>query len=170
MSRDNTKHGCWLWYVSLYSRSIQWHIHAGSWSLVNWWREGKTLPYIGCSWILMNAAVGHMNGSALMVIGVSAWYPDNLEKGRLIRRIREHIWSFNPDDGLLLFESAWNIYHRENSSWYVSQQNKVTVCGSHGSHSRKCSFAFASITLPFLLWTAPQRSPQMSLPLVNVKC
>ena len=65
-----------VWYVSLYSRSIQWHIHAGSWSLVNWWREGKTLPYIGCSWILMNAAVGHMDGSALMVIGVSAWYPD----------------------------------------------------------------------------------------------
>ena len=24
----------------------------------------------------MNAAVGHMDGSALMVIGVSAWYPD----------------------------------------------------------------------------------------------
>ena len=63
-------------YVSLYSRTIQWHIHAGSWSLVNCWREGSTLPYIGCSWVLMNAAVGHMNGSALMVIGVSAWYPD----------------------------------------------------------------------------------------------
>ena len=26
----------------------------------------------------MNAAVGHMDGSALMVIGVSAWYPDSL--------------------------------------------------------------------------------------------
>ena len=26
----------------------------------------------------MNAAVGHMDGSALMVIGVSAWYPDTL--------------------------------------------------------------------------------------------
>ena len=75
LSRDNTMHDVGL-YVSLYSRSIQWHIHAGSWSLVNCWREGKTLPYIGCSWILMNAAVGHMNGSALMVIGVSAWYPD----------------------------------------------------------------------------------------------
>ena len=24
----------------------------------------------------MNAAVRHMDGSALMVIGVSAWYPD----------------------------------------------------------------------------------------------
>ena len=48
LSRDNTMHGVGL-YVSLYSRSIQWHIHAGSWSLVNCWREGKTLPYIGCS-------------------------------------------------------------------------------------------------------------------------
>ena len=27
----------------------------------------------------MNAAVGHMDGSALMVIGVSAWYPDIIE-------------------------------------------------------------------------------------------
>ena len=36
-------------YVSLYSKTIQWHIHAGSWSLVNCWREGSTLPYIGCS-------------------------------------------------------------------------------------------------------------------------
>ena len=62
--------------MGLYSKTIQWHIHAGSWSLVNCWREGKTLPYKGCSWILMNAAVGHMDGSALMVIGVSAWYPD----------------------------------------------------------------------------------------------
>ena len=26
----------------------------------------------------MNVAVGHMDGSALMVIGVSAWYPDSL--------------------------------------------------------------------------------------------
>ena len=57
-------------------RRYKWHIHAGSWSLVNCWREGSTLPYKGCSWILMNAAVGHMNGSALMVIGVSAWYPN----------------------------------------------------------------------------------------------
>ena len=57
-------------------RRYKWHIHAGSWSLVNCWREGSTLPYKGCSWILMNAAVGHMDGSALMVIGVSAWYPD----------------------------------------------------------------------------------------------
>ena len=27
----------------------------------------------------MNAAVGLMKGSALMVIGVSAWYPDNTQ-------------------------------------------------------------------------------------------
>ena len=76
MSRDNKDHGVgydtWVFILGRY----KWHIHAGSWSLVNCWREGKTLPYIGCSWILINAAVGHMNGSALMVIGVSAWYPD----------------------------------------------------------------------------------------------
>ena len=37
MSRDNTMHGCLYntWNVGLYSKSIQWHIHAGSWSLVN---------------------------------------------------------------------------------------------------------------------------------------
>ena len=30
-------------------KTIQWHIHTGSWSLVNCWREGSTLPYKGCS-------------------------------------------------------------------------------------------------------------------------
>ena len=30
-------------------RQYKWHIHAGSWSLVNCWREGSTLPYKGCS-------------------------------------------------------------------------------------------------------------------------
>ena len=57
-------------------RRYKWHIHAGSWSLVNCWQEALTRPYIRYSWILMNAAVGHMDGSALMVIGVSVWYPD----------------------------------------------------------------------------------------------
>ena len=46
-------------------RRYKWHIHAGSWSLVNCWREGSTLPYKGCSWILMNAAVGLMDGLGL---------------------------------------------------------------------------------------------------------
>ena len=49
LSRDNTKHGVgyntWVFILGRY----KWHIHAGSWSLVNCWREGKTLPYIGCS-------------------------------------------------------------------------------------------------------------------------
>ena len=30
-------------------RRYKWHIHAGSWSLVNCWLEGSTLPYKGCS-------------------------------------------------------------------------------------------------------------------------
>ena len=30
-------------------RRYKWHIHAGSWSLVNCWWEGSTLPYKGCS-------------------------------------------------------------------------------------------------------------------------
>ena len=30
-------------------RRYKWHIHAGSSSLVNCWREGSTLPYKGCS-------------------------------------------------------------------------------------------------------------------------
>ena len=52
-------------HVGVYSKTIQWHTHAGSWSLVNCWREGSTLPYKGCSWILMNAAVGLMDGLGL---------------------------------------------------------------------------------------------------------
>ena len=46
-------------------KKIQWHIHAGSWSLVNCWREALTRHYIRCSWILMNAAVGLMDGLSL---------------------------------------------------------------------------------------------------------
>ena len=46
-------------------KKIQWHIHAGSWSLVNCWREALTRHYIRCSWILMNAAVGLMDGLGL---------------------------------------------------------------------------------------------------------
>ena len=58
VSRDKTRHGVCCNKGMIYSKTIQWHIHAGSWSLVNWWREGGTLPYIGCSWILIRTAVG----------------------------------------------------------------------------------------------------------------
>ena len=44
---------------------IQWHIHAGSWSIVNCWWEALTRHYIRCSWILMNAAVSLMDGLGL---------------------------------------------------------------------------------------------------------
>ena len=46
-------------------KKIQWHIHAGSWSLVNCWWEALTRHYIRGSWILMNAAVGLMDGLSL---------------------------------------------------------------------------------------------------------
>ena len=46
-------------------RRYKWHIHAGSWSLVNCWREALTRDYIRCSWILMNAAIGLMDGLGL---------------------------------------------------------------------------------------------------------
>ena len=46
-------------------KKIQWHIHAGSWSLVNCWWEPLTRHYIRCSWILMHAAVGLMDGLGL---------------------------------------------------------------------------------------------------------
>ena len=41
-------------------QKIQWHIHAGPWSLVNWWREALMRHYIRCSWILMTVAVSLM--------------------------------------------------------------------------------------------------------------
>ena len=47
--RAITRNMALVLHVGLYSKTIQWHIHAGSWSLVNCWREGKTLPYKGCS-------------------------------------------------------------------------------------------------------------------------
>ena len=56
------------WYLDtggFIIKKIQWHIHAGLWSLVNCWREALTRHYIRCSWILMNAAVGLMDGLGL---------------------------------------------------------------------------------------------------------
>ena len=54
-------------------KKIQWHIHAGSWSLVNCWWEGS---YEALYKVLMNineVAVGlEEMASALIVIGVSA--------------------------------------------------------------------------------------------------
>ena len=55
----------WLkaWYLDTRGfilKKIQWHIHAGLWSLVNCWHEVLTRHYIRCSWILMRAAVGLM--------------------------------------------------------------------------------------------------------------
>ena len=100
-------------------RRYKWHIHAGSWSLVNCWREGSTLPYKGCSWILMNAAVGHMDGSALMVIGVSAWYPDSfhIEFPQTMFSLTSHI-TFNLLTHLQHFQirpptmTKWGIWFR----------------------------------------------------------
>ena len=53
----------WLkaWYLDtrgFIPKKIQWHIHAGPWSLVNWWCKALTRHYIRCSWILMRVAVG----------------------------------------------------------------------------------------------------------------
>ena len=75
---------CYFWYFSSVSsvarwwrkawyletrgfipKKIQWHIHAGPWSLVNWWREALMRHYIRCSWILMRAAVGLTDGLGL---------------------------------------------------------------------------------------------------------
>ena len=69
------------WYLETRGfilKKIQWHIHAGPWSLVNWWHEALTRHYIGLLMNINEAAVGPYGmASALMVIGVSAWYPDN---------------------------------------------------------------------------------------------
>ena len=40
------------WYLDTRGfilKKIQWHIHAGSWSLVNCWREALMRHYIRCS-------------------------------------------------------------------------------------------------------------------------
>ena len=56
----------WYWDTCEFIlKKIQWHIHAGSWSLVNCWREALMRHYIRCSWILMKAAVGLTDGLGL---------------------------------------------------------------------------------------------------------
>ena len=46
-------------------RRYKWHIHAGSWSLVNCRREALTRHYIRCSWILIRTAVSLTAGLGL---------------------------------------------------------------------------------------------------------
>ena len=46
-------------------RKIQWHIHTGMWSLVNWWQEALMRHYIRGSWILMRTAVSLEDGLSL---------------------------------------------------------------------------------------------------------
>ena len=60
----------WLkaWYLDtrgFIPKKIQWHIHTGSWSLVNYWREAFARHYIRCSWILMRVAVSLTDGLGL---------------------------------------------------------------------------------------------------------
>ena len=81
LSRDKAKHGIWITHGFIL-KTIQWHIHAGSWSLVNCWREALTRHYIRCSWILMNAAVGLMDGLGL-------------DGDRCIRVIPRQLWWIN---------------------------------------------------------------------------
>ena len=45
-------------HVGFIPKKIQWHIHTGSWSLVNWWCKALMRHYITGSWILMRMAVG----------------------------------------------------------------------------------------------------------------
>ena len=54
MSHDKSKSHGILWYTyarGFILKKIQWHIHAGSWSLVNCWREGS---YEALYKVLMN--------------------------------------------------------------------------------------------------------------------
>ena len=43
------KQGMVLDNTWVYSKMTQWHIHTGSWSIVNCWREALTRHYIRCS-------------------------------------------------------------------------------------------------------------------------
>ena len=58
-------------------KKIQWHIHAGPWSLVNCWCKVLMRHYIRYSWILMRVAVGLMEWPRPWWWSVyPAWYPD----------------------------------------------------------------------------------------------
>ena len=46
-------------------RKIQWHIHTGQWSLVNWWCKALMRHYIRGLWIFMRMAVGLEDGLGL---------------------------------------------------------------------------------------------------------
>ena len=107
------------WYLDTRGfilKKIQWHIHTGPWSLVNCWREGSTLPYKGCSWILITLAVGLTDGLGLdgdRCICVIPWHPPFSMKEEALPACKETIarniqWSLRDR----VMKQIW-MYYKE---------------------------------------------------------
>ena len=107
-------------------KKIQWHIHAGSWSLVNCWREALTRHYIRCSWILMNAAVSLMDGLGLdsdRCIRMIPWHPPFSVKEEALPACKELLqeilqWSLRDR----VMQQIW-MYYKEKLTKNLADLN-----------------------------------------------
>ena len=79
----------------------------------------------------MNAAVGHMDGSALMVIGVSAWYPDiyvplTMDGNIMVNGVLTSCYA-SSDHGLAHIALAPVRYFPEITEWIFGIQGYVSI-------------------------------------------
>ena len=117
------------WYLDTRGfilKTIQWHIHAGSWSLVNCWREACMRPFIRCSWILIRSAVGLTECLGLdgdRCIRVIPWHPPFSMKEEALPACKETIvrniqWSLRDR----VMQQIW-MYYKEKLTKNLADLN-----------------------------------------------
>ena len=118
-------------------KTIQWHIHAGSWSLVNCWREAFTRPYKGCSWILIRSAVGLTDCLSLdgdRCIRLIPWHPPFFVKEEALPACKETIvrniqWSLRDR----VMQQIW-MYYKEKLTKNLADLNTFETSMSLRDH------------------------------------
>ena len=139
-------------------RRYKWHIHAGSWSLVNCWREGSMLPYEGCSWILMNVAVGLTAGLGLdgdrCIRVIPRQYLSlchrETQRNSSCRFGAVRCLSFRERDFLLYFEHYWGCIQAYRFWWlyWVYWIQGITAA------QQPLKYLLTELLSVFVLWEA----------------
>ena len=105
---------------------IQWHIHTGWWSLVNWMAQSLMWHYIRLSWILMRTAISLMDGMALRVISgsnVIPQHPPFIQKEEAYACMKETItWKYTMVLKGLSITQIW-MYYKEKLTKNLADLN-----------------------------------------------
>ena len=113
-------------------KKIQWHRHAGSWSLVNCLAGSFTRHYIRCSWILIKMAVGLTAGLGLdgdRCIRVIPRHPPFSMKEEALPACKETIvrnipWSLRDR----VMQQIWMYYKKSLRKTLLTSIHSRPVC------------------------------------------